>query len=324
MVRIPDIIAANKRGFSLEILPPQRWANAKKDSEAIDELVKKYGPLFLSVTYHQEIMERTRNALGIEELHPRKIRANPDLIAAHLMGRYNHLNVEVMPHFICGDFTQLETEGAVIQLPFVGIENIFLIRGDPNYGDMFKPNPQGHKYSLGMVEQIAAMRRKIYLNPPKEDVQPIDLCIGVAAYPERHYAAPNIECGIQYLKMKQDAGANFAITQMCFDTKMILQFIAMARDYGVTIPIIPGLKILDHPRQTGGESSVPAKMNVSIPDKLCKDLEKRGAIAGEDWMVEQMEELYANGVNDIHIYTLNRAVSTKRVLERVGFMPNRM
>ena len=321
MARVIDILQTQQKTFqqktfSIEILPPERYTDVNAFHAKIDSMVA-YDPLFMTIVYHQQQMKEVVHPDKHVELLPRKIRASPDLLAAFFQGRYP--NIPIAPHFICGGFTKSETESAVIQLPFAGIENIILIRGDPNHGDIFKSHPEGHKYASELIEQITRMRQGKYLSPPFEGCQPINLCVGAAIYPEKHYASANLDDCIEKAKIKQEKGADYFLTQLCFDNDAIIRLRDLAVQKGITIPIIPGIKILDSTKQLTGERSIPARFGASIPEKLRQAVLNTGIVAGKEWAVRQAEGLYAAGFSNVHFYTQNKPETILPVLDALGF-----
>jgi len=312
MAYITDLIKANKRGFSLEIQPPERYKEKGHYAERIDPLMR-YTPSFATITYHQEKMEEHKMGKNVM-LKPMKVRVGPDIIAAYLQGRYP--DIPFAPHFICGGFTKKETESAAVQIFYV-VDNLVLIRGDANYGNRFKPDPEGHAHASGLIAQFLAMERGQYLD---RSGPPVRFCKGFAGYPEKHYASPNLDACIERLKEKQDAGGDFMITQICFDNDALLRFRDSCARHGVTVPVIPGIKTLDGERQMAGESGLPANFSITVPQALC-DLAARAGVmeAGRLWAVQQAEGLYREGFPIVHLYSMNKPETITPVLDALGF-----
>jgi len=229
-------------------------------------------------------------------------------------------NIEAVPHIICGGFNKEETENALIDLHFLGIQNVLALRGDSIKSEpYFVPEPGGHAYALDLVKQIAAMNKGIYLDEEMKDTEPTDFCIGVAGYPEKHFEAPNIQTDLYYLKQKIDAGAHYIVTQMFFDNKKYFNFVEKCREIGITVPIIPGIKILSSKRQL---LTIPKVFNVEIPFELsqavhkCKSDEEVQNI-GIEWGIQQCKELIQQNVPCLHFYTMGNATITKKVAEQI-------
>jgi methylenetetrahydrofolate reductase (NADPH) len=323
MVRITDALKDAKNAFSLEFLPAQRYN--KNDIEGfhdrVDQLMS-FGPLFVTNTFHQKTREeigRTKDDTRDEITYRYvKSRCGPDFISAFMQGKYP--TTPVAPHFICGGFSQHETEDALVQLPFADIENVIALRGDPNDGTRFVPHPQGHDHATGLVKQIAAMRDCKYVNPEMREMPCIDFCIGVAGYPEAHESAPNIETDIRYARMKQGFGADFIITQMCFDVDAILRYRDLAEKHGITMPIVPGIKVLVNTRQLEGEEGIPHNFGVRIPPALYDSMQSGNAKDGGGiWAADMAERLWKEGFPCVHFYTNNRYETIAPVLRAIGF-----
>jgi len=322
MAYITDIIADTKRGFSVELMPPERHTNQEymeRYHHTVHELMSR-GPKFATITYHQDKM--VPSPVGENEilLTPHKVRAGPDIIAAHFQGQYP--DIPFAPHFICGGFTRRETENAAVQLPFVGIRNLILIRGDPNYEAVFKPEEGGHEHADSLIEQITAMEKGRFIEHEGDGIR---LCKGFAGYPEKHYASPNLDTCVKMLLRKQEAGGDFMITQMCLDTDSILRFRDKCRHYGITVPIMPGLKVVTRHSQLGGEKGLPAEFDISVPQPLYEELIRYDApqdvrSAGARWAVAQAERLYSEGFQVVHFFT-SSTKSTIPVLGALGFAP---
>jgi methylenetetrahydrofolate reductase (NADPH) len=253
-------------------------------------------------------------------LTPHKVRAGPDIIAAYFQGQYP--DIPFAPHFICGGFTKRETENAAVQLPFVGIQNLILIRGDPNYETVFKPEEGGHEHADGLITQITAMEQGKFLEHEGDGIR---FCKGFAGYPQTHYASPNLDTCVKRLVRKQESGGDFLITQMCLDTDAILRFRDKCQQYGITVPIMPGLKVVTRRAQLDGEKGLPAEFRISVPQALYDSLlqydnPQEFRAAGVRWAVEQSERLYAEGFPIVHFFT-SSTNSTIPVLEALGFQP---
>jgi methylenetetrahydrofolate reductase (NADPH) len=265
----------------------------------------EFKPPFLNVTYHStEYTYKERDNGLLEKVRIRK-RPGTVGICASIMFRYK---VDAVAHLICGGFTKNETEDALIDLHYLGIKNILVLRGDPpkNEGD-FKPEPDGHAHANEMLKQIVNINKGIYLEDDIKDGFNTDFCIGVAGYPEKHFEAPNLSSDLKYLKEKVDNGAEYIVTQMFFDNKKYFDFVAVCRSKGITVPIIPGLKPINARKQV---AMIPRTFHVDIPEELnnaiekCKD-DKEATRVGIEWNIKQGRELLKSGVPCLHFFTMS-------------------
>ncbi len=302
--------------FSIEILPPLKGKSIQSIFDGIDPLME-FKPAFVDVTYHREEYIYKKRAGGyLEKVSIRK-RPGTVGICAAIMNKYD---VEAVPHIICGGFTREETENALIDLQFLGIDNVLALRGDSiKTESSFVPEPGGHNYAIDLVKQIKDMNSGIYLDDEMKDASPTDFCMGVAAYPEKHFEAPNLYSDMKWLKAKVDAGADYIVTQMFFDNKKYFDFVDLCRKNDIHVPIIPGLKILSSLKQL---IALPKVFHIDLPQDLYIDLEKckdDKAVkeVGVKWCIEQSKELKKAGVPCLHYYTMGTSESTKRVAKEV-------
>ncbi len=307
---------AEKTLFSIEIIPPLRGKSIQSIFDVIDPLMELQ-PAFIDVTYHREefVYKKRENGL-LEKVTIRK-RPGTVGICAAIMNRYK---IDAVPHLICGGFTRAETEDALIDLAFLGIDNVLLIRGDAIRTEPhFIPEPEGHAYALDLVHQVVNMNEGKYLDEELNDVTPTDFCIGVAGYPEKHFEAPNMTSDLKYLKMKIDAGADYIVTQMFFDNKKYFEFVRLCREYGIQVPIIPGLKPLTSIRQV---RLLPRTFYIEIPEELhhevmkCKTDEEARRI-GIEWCIMQSRELINAKVPCLHYYTMGNSAAIKEIASAV-------
>ncbi len=302
--------------FSIEILPPLKGKSIHSIFDGIDPLME-FKPAFVDVTYHrEEYIYKKRDGGYLEKVSIRK-RPGTVGICAAIMNKYD---VEAVPHIICGGFTREETENALIDLQFLGIDNVLAIRGDSIKTEShFVPEPGGHNYAIDLVKQIKDMNAGIYLDDEMKDASPTNFCMGIAGYPEKHFEAPNLYSDMKWLKAKVDAGADYIVTQMFFDNKKYFEFVELCRNNGITIPIIPGLKILSSRSQL---IALPKIFHIDLPQDLfvelekCKD-DKAVKEVGIKWCIEQSKELKKAGVPCLHYYTMGTSDSTKRVAKEV-------
>lgn len=302
--------------FSIEILPPLKGKSIQSIFDGIDPLME-FKPAFVDVTYHrEEYIYKKRDGGYLEKVSIRK-RPGTVGICAAIMNKYD---VEAVPHIICGGFTKEETENALIDLQFLGIDNVLALRGDSiKTESSFVPEPGGHNYAIDLVKQIKDMNSGIYLDDEMKDASPTDFCMGIAAYPEKHFEAPNLYSDMKWLKAKVDAGADYIVTQMFFDNEKYFQFVDLCRKNEINVPIIPGLKILSSRKQL---IALPKVFHIDLPQDLyielekCKD-DKAVKEVGVKWCIQQSKELKKAGVPCLHYYTMGTSESTKRVAKEV-------
>jgi methylenetetrahydrofolate reductase (NADPH) len=238
-------------------------------------------------------------------------------ICAAIMHRYG---IDAVPHLICGGFSQEETENALIDLHFLGVNNVLALRGDAASNEkFFTPHPLGHHYAEDLVKQIIRLNEGTYLEDDILDGVKTDFCIGVAAYPEKHFESPNFDTDIYYLKRKIEAGAEYVTTQMFFDNRHYYAFVERCRAHGITVPIIPGLKPVTSKRQI---SVIPSIFNTELPVDLTRALLAAKSDAeceqvGFEWLLHQSRDLLANGVPAMHYYTLGKPQVVHRVLQEI-------
>lgn len=316
-MKITEIIRSAKNTlFSIEILPPLKGKDISSLYQGIDPLME-FKPAFIDVTYHrEEFILRKRRDGGFDKVYTRK-RPGTVAICAALMNRYK---VNAVPHLICGGFSREETENALIDLNFLGIENVLVLRGDsvknePN----FIPEPDGNKNSLELLHQVRSMNQGVYLDEELENPMTTNFCIGVAGYPEKHFESPNMQADLNFLKRKTDAGADYIVTQMFFDNQKYFAFTERCKQLGIDIPIIPGIKTLTTKKQL---SILPKIFSIEIPQDLveaveqCKD-DKAVRQVGIEWAIQQSKELKAAGVPVLHYYTMGTSEATRAIAEKV-------
>jgi 5,10-methylenetetrahydrofolate reductase len=232
----------------------------------------------------------------------------------------NKYQIDAVPHLICGGFSKDETENALIDLNFLGIDNVLALRGDPPKNvKYFQPDPSGHHYAIDLVKQIQSLNKGKYLEDEIEAGDETDFCIGVAGYPEKHYESPNPEIDLMYLKNKIEAGADYVITQMFFDNKKYHDFVTRCKEIEIHVPIIPGLKPITSKKQL---STIPSVFNVDIPSELAKALmqtknEKDAEQVGEEWLLMQVNGLLKAKVPVIHFYTLGKPHVIANVMKKI-------
>lgn len=302
--------------FSIEILPPLKGKSIQSIYDSIDPLME-FKPAFVDVTYHrEEYVYKKREGGYLEKVSIRK-RPGTVGICAAIMNKYN---VDAVPHIICGGFTREETENALIDLQFLGIDNVLALRGDSIKTEpAFVPEPGGHAYALDLVKQIADMNSGIYIDDEMKEAEPTNFCMGVAGYPEKHFEAPNYYSDLKHLKAKVEAGAEYIVTQMFFDNAKYFEFVKNCRENGITVPIIPGLKMITQKKQL---NSLPKIFHMDIPVDLYKEIDKckdDKAVkeVGINWAIQQSKELIKSGVPCMHFYTMGTSETTRRVAKEI-------
>jgi methylenetetrahydrofolate reductase (NADPH) len=230
----------------------------------------------------------------------------------------NHYKVDAVPHLICGGFTRRETEDALIDLNFLGIDNVLVLRGDAARNETsFEPEPNGNRYAIDLLRQVANLNHGIYLDEDILNGSRTSFCMGVAGYPEKHFEAPNLEIDLKRMKEKVDAGGEYIMTQMFFDNQKFFDFVKSCRDMGITVPIIPGLKPLTTKKQL---SVLPRIFHVDIPTELSNDVMKCKTDAevetvGTQWLIHQCKELREFGVPVLHFYTSGKPKIIRNVVK---------
>lgn len=307
---------ANDTLFSIEILPPLKGKDIQTLYHGIDPLME-FKPTFIDVTYHREEFILRKNKHGVEEKVYTRKRPGTVAICAALMNRYG---VEAVPHLICGGFSKEETENALIDLNFLGIQNVLVLRGDAMKNESsFVPEPDGNKDSLELLHQVKNMNVGQYLDEDLENATPTNFCTGVAGYPEKHFEAVDLNSDLNWLKAKVDAGADYIVTQLFFDNKKYFRFVDACRAAGINIPIIPGLKPLANRKQLTGLANV---FHIEMPEDLVKAVDsctddKAIKQIGIEWAIQQSKELKAANVPVLHYYTMGLSEATKAIAREV-------
>ena len=310
------IAEAKSTLFSFELLPPLKGENIQRIHHTVERLME-FDPSFVDVTYHRE--EYVYHEVQSGLLQKRTVRKRPGTvgICAAISHKYN---IDTVPHIICGGFTKEETENALIDLDFVGVDNVLVLRGDPIRSEgRFKAEADGHSYAIDLLNQVADMNRGKYLDSDLKNSNATQFCIGVAGYPEKHFEAPNLASDLRWLKRKVEDGAEYVITQMFFDNAAYFDFVAKCRKQGIDIPILPGLK----PLTTKGQlNSLPQNFHVNLPDELVDLIERaktKEAVKeiGVEWCIRQAKELKDAGVPGLHFYTMGKADPTAQIAKAV-------
>lgn len=316
-MKVIDILTASKSTiFSFELLPPLRGGTIHSVFDAIDRLVD-YSPAYINITYHrQEIVSRL-NQLGETEQVRLRRRAGTVGMAAAIQNRYK---IDVVPHLICGGSDATETEDELIDLDFLGFDNVFALRGDPAKNEtQFTPKPGGYCHAEGLVKQIANLNRGIYISSVIDLPRATNFCIGVAGYPEKHAEAPNLLTDVLFLKQKVDAGADYVVTQLFFDNEKFFQFEKICRQAGIRVPIIPGIKPIATRKHI---ELLPKMFGASLPQNLLHEINRCTSDAqiyelGIEWAVAQCIELKNAGVPALHFYTMGRPDNIAKIARQI-------
>lgn len=307
---------ADKTLFSFEILPPLKGKDIRSIYEGIDPLIG-FKPSFINVTYHREEVIYLERGLGL--LQKVRLRKRPGTvgICATIKAKYN---IDTVPHLICGGFSQEDTEDALIELNFLGIDNVLALRGDAIKNEaQFIPERNGHHHAVDLIAQIALLNRGKYLHDEEQEAAATDLCVGAACYPEKHPEALNLNVDIAYLKQKVDAGAEYLVTQMFFDNARYFHFVDLCREAGITVPIIPGLKPITTLKHI---AFLPKTFRVDLPDAFASELMKcrtdlEVKKLGIAWSIAQAQELIERNAPCLHFYTMGRSDAVKTIVQEV-------
>ena len=298
--------------ISYEIIPPKRGGSAEQIMEVVEALMP-FEPPFIDMTSHAATV--SYEEVGDDTWKRRVKRKRPGTLGlcAAIKARFG---IETVPHLLCNGFTREETEDALIELHYLGIRNVMALTGDDTGYD--KPVAAGrscNQHAIDLVRQMNDMNEGRYIET-LADAAPTDFCIGVGGYPEKHFEAPNLTWDILRLKRKVDAGAHYVTTQMFFDNAAYFEFVERCRDVGITVPIIPGLKILTRKRHL---QFLPRTFHTDIPEALAAEVEEaddeRVADIGIEWAIRQSEELMSAGVPGVHFYIMSSAETVRRVVE---------
>lgn len=309
-------IHKDKKNFSFEVLPPLKGTGTGKLFATIDKL-KEFDPLYINITtHHSEYVYRELDNGQFERMRIRR-RPGTVAIAAAIQQKYG---IPVIPHVICSGATIEHIEYELLDLQFLGIENLLLLRGDKAKDDrVFTPVTGGHAHTTDLIEQVNRFNSGYFADGSAIKVPGTPFGYGVACYPEKHDEAPNMEMDMGYLKMKQDMGAEYAVTQLFYDNSKYFDYVDKARAMGITIPIIPGIKPLAKLSQL---TVVPKTFHCDLPQELAAEVKRcktddDAKQLGIEWATHQCQELYAHGINNIHFYTVSAVDSVAEVTRRL-------
>ncbi|OQX87314.1 methylenetetrahydrofolate reductase [NAD(P)H] [candidate division KSB1 bacterium 4484_87] len=310
---IDHLIHGKKPQVSFEIIPPERGRSGKIILEIVEQL-KYFDPTFIDVTSHSAVANYEEQRNGTIKRRVRRKRPGTIGICGVIQNRFG---IDTVAHLLCRGFTQEETEDALIELEFLGIENVFAIRGDDtNYHKPVDPHRHENVHANDLVRQIADLRSGKYVEEIL-NAEPMEFCVGVAGYPEKHFEAPNLKIDVQNLKRKVDAGAGYVVTQMFFDNQKYFNFVNDCRKNEINVPIIPGLKVIHRKNHI---YSIPKKFFVDIPEELVDEMEANPEHASEigfNWTLRQCRELLEAGENHLHFFVMNDAVVISKLLKEL-------
>jgi methylenetetrahydrofolate reductase (NADPH) len=316
-MKVTEHIAQSKDTLvSFEVLPPLKGKTITTLYEHLDPLME-FKPSWINVTYHRsETMFKKKADGTFEKVDVRKRPGTVGICAAIM----NHYKIDAVPHLICGGFTKRETEDALIDLNFLGIDNVLVLRGDAAKNETsFEAEKDGNIFAIDLLKQVSDLNHGIYVDKDILNGSKTNFCMGVAGYPEKHFEAPNLEIDLQRTKEKVEAGAEYIMTQMFFDNQKFFEFVKACRDMGITVPIIPGLKPITTKKQL---SVLPRIFHVDIPTDLSNEVMKCKSdaeveLVGTKWLIAQSKELKKFGVPVLHYYTLGKPKIIWNVVKEV-------
>lgn len=308
--------ANGKTLFSIEILPPLKGENIRTLFDNMDPLME-FKPPFIDVTYHREEYVYKKKESGLLEKRSTRKRPGTVGICAAIQ---NHYKVDTVPHIICGGFSKEETENALIDLQFLGIDNVLALQGDAIKTEArFVAEPDGHRFASELLSQIVSMNNGVFIEEELQHPNPTNFCIGVAAYPEKHFSSPNLKTDIKYLKHKVDLGAEYIVTQMFFNNEKYFEFVRLCRENDINVPIIPGIKPITAKVQT---TVLPTIFHIDLPEELADEIEKckdNTAVkqVGIEWAIKQSKELMKFGVPSLHFYSMGKSDPIYRIAKEL-------
>ena len=308
--------ANGKTLLTIEILPPLKGENIRSLFDNIDPLME-FKPPFIDVTYHREEYVYKKMPSGLLEKRTTRKRPGTVGICAAIQNNYK---IDTVPHIICGGFSREETENALIDLHFLGIDNILVLQGDAiKTESRFVPEPDGYKFASELLEQVVKMNKGLYLDDELQNTSPTGFCVGVAGYPEKHFSAPNLKADLKYLKLKVDLGAEYIVTQMFFNNQKYFEFVDECRKAGINVPIIPGIKPLTGKGQL---TILPKTFHIDIPEELSEEVEKckdnaAAKEVGIEWCIKQSKELVKHNVPTLHFYSMGKSDPIYRIAKEL-------
>lgn len=316
-MKVTEIITKAEHPFAtFELVPPLKGSDISNLYSAISPLME-FCPPFINITTHRDEIEYRLMDDGNYRQTIITKRPGTVAITAAIMKKFD---IEVVPHVICGSATKEQIENVLVDLNFLGVENIMALRGDAIPGEkFFTPRSKGHAHSSGLIAQIKNMNKGQYLDDTLKVAVKSNFCIGAAGYPEKHCEAPNLDTDIVNLKKKIDAGADYIVTQMFYDNAKFFEFEKKVRTLGIEVPIIPGIKPITNLRHI---KLLPKTFSIDIPQPFMTELQKcknNDDIyrVGVEWSITQCKELIARGHKVIHFYTMGKADNIREIVKSV-------
>jgi len=301
--------------ISFEIIPPKRGGNVKQLLQVLDDIVK-YDPPFIDITSHAAEVIYEETPRGEMQMKVKRKRPGTLGLCALIQNKYN---IDAVPHVLCSGFTREETEDFLIEIHYLGIDNVLAVRGDDSaYKKPLKYGRSANEYAVDLVQQIIDLNQGKYIEDDLLDAEPMDICVGVGGYPEKHFEAPNLNVDIKHTKAKIDAGASYIVTQMFFSNEHFYNYVELCRNAGINVPIIPGLKIITSKAQI---RSLPKNFFIDIPQDLADEIEKAKpehvVEIGINWTLKQVEDLLNHNVPAIHFYVMQNSQPIKTLMNKL-------
>ena len=301
--------------ISFEIIPPKRGGNVRQLLHVLDDIVK-YNPPFIDITSHAaEVMYEETSDGGMQMKVKRK-RPGTLGLCALIQNKYN---IDAVPHVLCSGFTREETEDFLIELHYLGIDNVLAVRGDDSaFKKPLKFGRSMNEYAVDLVKQITSLNQGKYIEDGLLDAEPMDVCVGVGGYPEKHFEAPNLATDIKHTKEKVDAGASYIVSQMFYSNKFYFNYVELCKKEGIEAPIIPGLKVITSKAQI---KSIPKNFFIDIPQELAEEVEaakpEHVMEVGVEWTKKQVEELLNKNVPAVHFYVMQNSQPIKLLMNKL-------
>lgn len=307
---------ANQTLISFELIPPKRGGDIRQLLSVLDDIVL-YKPPFIDITSHAAEVMYEETPEGGMKMKVKRKRPGTLGICALIQNKYN---IDAVPHVLCSGFTREETEDFLIEIHYLGIDNVLAIRGDESgFSKPLKYGRSANNYGIDLIKQISDLNKGKYLEDGLLDAYAMDFCIGTSGYPEKHFEAPNILTDIKYTSAKIEAGASYIVTQMFYDNKLYFDYVDNCRKEGITVPIIPGLKIIT---SRAHAHSIPKNFYIDIPPGLVEEIDKakpeHAVEIGVEWTYKQVEELLNKNVPAIHFYIMQNSKPIKMLMKKLG------
>ncbi len=315
-MKITDLIKAGETAFSFEVLPPKKGEGIAQLEKTIETLLP-YKPKYINITTHHSEPVYHPQSDGLVKIEMLRRRPGTVAVAAALQYKYD---IPIVPHILCNGYTREETEYVLLDLQFLGISNILLLRGDQNKdAEQFRARHEGYQHTSELQEQVNRFNEGFFLNGDSITNPGVAFHYGVACYPEKHNESPNLSTDISWFMRKVERGAEYGVTQMFFDNTKYFEFVKRVRQEGITVPIIPGIKPITNQKQL---VSIPRSFHCDIPEEFTKEMMKAQTKedqfkVGTEWCVSQCRELVRAGVPSIHFYTNGLARSVNEVARQI-------